>query len=77
MATRIFDRPTPTILHPKNQGEWTKLCQAAIRHAELTKDRRLSGLRTALATGKAEQHLRRMGIIHEGDLAREFPTSGK
>jgi hypothetical protein len=40
--------------------------------AESSKDRRLEGLRNALANNQAEKHLRKLGIIHEGDIKREF-----
>lgn len=32
----------------------------------------LSGLKDALANGKSEDYLRRMGVIHTRDLEREF-----
>ncbi len=46
----------------------------AIDQAERANDRRLPGLRKALADGKAEKHLRMLGIICEADLFREFPV---
>jgi hypothetical protein len=44
-----------------------------IAQAETTEDRRLPGLRKALVDGKAETHLRRLGIISAVDMGREFP----
>lgn len=51
--------------------------QLVIRRAEQSQDRRLLGLRAALADGKTETALRRLGIIHEIDVEREFPSSEK
>jgi hypothetical protein len=43
-----------------------------IDRAERTRDRRLAGLRKAMLEGKAEDHLRLLGIISEVDIRREF-----
>ena len=46
---------------------------AVISRAEEVRSRHLPGLRHAQVTGKAEASLRRLGIIHLGDIDREFP----
>lgn len=76
MATRVFNKPPPksTIQAPKSRDEWTLLMRQVIAKAETQNDRRLPGLRKALVDGKAETHLRMLGIIHEGDIHREFPN---
>jgi len=58
---------------PTRQEDWKQLLHKAISQAESTKDRRLNGLRHALINNQAEKHLRKLGIIHEGDIKREFP----
>ncbi len=64
------------IVMPKNPAEWEKLMRVVISLAESRGDRRTPGLRKALVDGKAERTLRLMGIIHQGDLPRVFPTKG-
>jgi hypothetical protein len=73
MSSRTLNRKRP----PKRVGattkqEWRRLCQKAIKAAEVVKDRRLGGLKKALETGREMQSLRAMGIICEADIAREF-----
>ena len=63
-----------TIQAPEGKLEWNRLMQVVIRRAEQAGDRRLLGLRKALADGKSEQTLRRLGIIHPVDAEREFPV---
>lgn len=46
---------------------------AVIDRAEQLGSRHLPGLRQAQANGRAEAHLRLLGIIHTGDIEREFP----
>lgn len=62
------------VLAPTRRDDWKQLLRKAITRAEASKDRRLAGLRHALVKGQAEQHLRRMGIIAERDIEREFPV---
>jgi hypothetical protein len=61
---------------PKTAREWEQLMRLTIEAAQAKNDRRIHGLRKALADGKSERILRMMGIIHPGDLRREFPTTG-
>jgi len=58
---------------PTRQEDWKQLLHKAIAQAESIKDRRLNGLRHALINNQAEKYLRKLGIIHEGDIKREFP----
>jgi len=59
---------------PERKVDWHRLLQQVIRRAEQLGDRQLPGLRRSLADGKAEKTLRRLGIIHDGDIEREFPS---
>jgi hypothetical protein len=52
---------------------WDQLIQRAIQRAEQLKDPRLGMLRQGARQGRAQQTLKRLGIIGEVDLAREFP----
>lgn len=58
------------------QIEWDRLLRRAIDRADLVKDSRVTALRAALAQGTASQTLKKMGIIGENDLLREFPVLG-
>jgi hypothetical protein len=60
---------------PNRREDWKQLLRKAIQRAETTQDSRLVGLKAALVGDQAESHLRRHGIIHEADLAREFPDT--
>lgn len=64
--------PAKKIQAPERREDWNQLLRKAISAAESAGDRRLEGLRRAQVTGSAEAHLRRLGIIHTGDLEREF-----
>jgi hypothetical protein len=74
MAGRVIQQKTktPTIVTPRTGFEWERLMRLTIAKAEETKDRRIHGLRKALADGNSEKVLRMMGIIHLGDLPRVF-----
>jgi hypothetical protein len=70
-------KPQRKIQAPDRKVDWHRLMQQVIRRAEQLGDRQLEGLRRALADGKAEQTLRRMGVIHSVDIDREFPLPEK
>lgn len=77
MPTRLLNQnlpPKPRIQTPNRREGWNQLLRTTITRAELTGDRRLEGLKRALVDGTAEKHLRRLGIIHDVDLTREFPV---
>jgi hypothetical protein len=57
--------------------DWERLAGRAILQAELAKDSRASAIRNALASGNAERMLKRLGIIGEIDIQREFPSREK
>lgn len=59
---------------PRNVVEWNRLLKLALSRADTVKDRRAAGLRKAIPQGKAELLLRKMGIVCESDIAREFPN---
>jgi len=73
MAKRRLNKVVkPKRLAPRNVVEWNSLLKKALARAEVQKDRRTPGLRRALLQGKAETMLRKMGIICDGDIQREF-----
>lgn len=53
---------------------WESLMQRAIQLAQQKKDPRLGVLQLGSQQGKAQATLKRLGIIGEADLTREFPT---
>jgi hypothetical protein len=63
----------PKINLPGSHDDWRALLQRAIRQGEKSNDRRVAGLRNALVTGDVEVHLRKLGIICQADIDREFP----
>lgn len=66
MKTRLLDGSiTPA-------KSWDALMHKAITRARETGDARLKALETALSQGKSAALLKRLGIIGEADLAREF-----
>lgn len=72
--TRLLNKPKEGpkrgVLSPTG---WDGLILKAIRLAEIQEDRRLEGLRRASEEGRSELFLRKLGIICDADLAREFP----
>ena len=74
MTARMFNlSPPPKVVTPKSHDEWSRLMRQVIERAEQLQHRHLPGLRASLAGGNAEKHLRTLGIIHQGDIEREFP----
>lgn len=73
MATRknVPDTKKPTA--PTTASGWNTLLSQAIKRAEVRGDNRLAGLKRAMVEGQAEKTLRRLGILTETDLQREFP----
>lgn len=67
--------PTKASLAPVGQTQWGQLLRKTMRQAELTKDPRLPALQQALMAGTAEKTLRRLSIICDADIQREFPVS--
>jgi len=75
MASRLYNQPAPktSIKTPQNHSEWHSFMLQVIDRAARLEDRRLPGLRKAMAEGKVEKHLRMLGIISTADVLREFP----
>lgn len=55
-------------------NQWNLLLRKAVVRAQAANDPRVTALQQALGTGDAEKVLRRMSIICDADLAREFPV---
>jgi len=73
MSRSRTNTPQKPIRTPQTSPEWARLMMAVIDRAEQIKAPNLPGLRQAQASGKAEAFLRRLGIIHTGDIDRELP----
>ena len=65
--------PSPTSRAAMGQTQWVQLLKKAITRAQLKGDSRLQVLQQALRAGTAEKSLRKMSIICDADLQREFP----
>lgn len=75
MPTRILKprvKPSPTKA-PQSPIEWDRLMKKVIDRATQLKDRRLAGLQGVIQQGRSAVFLRKMGIICENDILREFP----
>jgi hypothetical protein len=73
MATRSNDPPAKKPALPSSPSAWNSLLSQAIRRAEVTGDNRLGGLKRAMVERTAEKTLRKLGILTDTDLQREFP----
>lgn len=58
---------------PKTPFEWENLMRQVMARARDQRDRRHEGLKGVIERGEAAKVLRRMGIICEADIQREFP----
>lgn len=58
---------------PKTPHEWDNLMRKVQARAALVQDRRLQGLQGVISRGETARFLRRLGIICENDILREFP----
>ena len=58
---------------PNTPMAWLRLMQKVIARARQLRDRRVPGLERALKEQTMDKMLRRMGIICEADILREFP----
>jgi hypothetical protein len=78
MSTRLMPKgkktTKPAIQAPRTDAEWQRLMTTTIERAVAVKSRLLPGLRDAQAKGKAENFLRKLGIIHQNDINRLFPV---
>lgn len=66
--SKLMGKPTPKAV------SWEALMQRAIQLAEQRKDSRLKILQQGAQQGRAQATLKRLGIIGEADLVREFPS---
>jgi hypothetical protein len=71
--TRLVNNPKPQKRGVMSVVGWEQLLRKAILRAEKAQDRRLEGLKKALQDRRSELLLRKMGVICEADLDREFP----
>lgn len=58
---------------PTTERAWRLLMQKVLARARQLQDRREKGLQAAINQGTIAQTLKRMGIICETDIMREFP----
>lgn len=70
MATRLLGQTS-------RATNWEGLLRKAITRAEAVGDKRIAVLKKALSAGTASATLKRMGIIGDNDLQREFPPREK
>lgn len=54
-------------------SQWNVLMRKTLARAQLIGDRRSTALQQALREGTVEKTLRRMSIVCEADILREFP----
>lgn len=76
MSTRILKprvRPSTTLV-PSAPHEWDNLLRRVMARASQTHDRRLQGMADVISRGQSQQYLRRLGIVTEADILREFPN---
>lgn len=66
-------KPKPKRREPSTPQEWITLMRRVISRAKKLRDRRAAGLEEAVRQRKTHQTLKRMGIICEADILREFP----
>ena len=74
MASRINKPRQSAVKLPQTHDDWHQLMMQALQLAEKVQDPRTNGLRAALAEGKSEAYLRKIGVICPADLKREFQT---
>ena len=58
---------------PQTHHEWDHLMRRVIARATEQKDRRLAGLQGVISKGQTSKFLRKLGIICDNDILREFP----
>jgi hypothetical protein len=58
---------------PKTPHEWDALMRKVMARAAQVQDRRLQGLQGVISRGETAKFLKKMGIICENDILREFP----
>jgi hypothetical protein len=71
-TTRLMNPKAPK-REPVSPLDWERLLRKAIERAQKTKDSRLVMLQTALSQKRGRNVLKKLGIICDADLTREFP----
>ena len=71
--TRVLGAGTPAPKGPTDPIGWNRLLQVVIARAISIGSPAVPGLQAALMQGKSETHLRRLGILSQTDIDREFP----
>jgi hypothetical protein len=57
---------------PKTKQDWNRFMRRVISRAEAVGDRRLPGLKQALAQDRSETLLRKLSLVSQADIDREF-----
>lgn len=70
---RQVNRPTKPKREPTTSREWQKLMLKVIERATKLKDPRVQALKNAISEARTAQVLKRMRIICDNDILREFP----
>lgn len=65
--------PAPPKRGAAAPSQWNQLMRKALARAQEIGDSRVGSLQQALREGTVEKTLRRMSIVCEADIAREFP----
>lgn len=66
-------KPKSKRREPNSPQDWARLMRSVLDRAKKLRDRRVPGLEEAVRKGQARQTLKRMSIICEVDVLREFP----
>jgi hypothetical protein len=65
--------PAPLKRAASAPSQWNQLMRKALTRAQEVGDSRVGSLQQALREGTVEKTLRRMSIVCDADIAREFP----
>jgi len=69
--TRLFLAQDPK--KTQSPQDWDQLARQALQMADLNQDPRAQAIRTAIQQGRTVEMLKRLGIIGDQDIRREFP----
>jgi hypothetical protein len=70
---RQVNPPTKPPREPQTDREWQRLMTKVIKRATEMKDPRVAALKRAVTEARTAQTLKRMRIICDNDILREFP----
>ncbi len=65
--------PAPPKRTASAPSQWNQLLRKTLARAQATGDSRVGSLQQALREGTVEATLRRMSIVCDADILREFP----